>query len=287
MTYVVAGVSGNTGRIAAEALLAQGKEVRVLVRDPSKGHEWEKRGAQVAVADLADVAGVTRALQGAVAAYLLVPPTFTAKDFLAYQRGVSDALTEAIQAAALPHVVILSSIGAHLPEGTGPIRGLHYLENKLRKLPQTQSTFLRAAYFMENIASSLSLLDQGLYPSFSPADVAFDMVATRDIGAAAAQLLVEGAKATSVVDIAGPKRSPNDVANVLSAILGKPIHVAEAPVSTMAATLSGFGMPADLAGLYQEMTEGMLSGKVASEPGHRKIAGTTDLEAVLRPLLKR
>ena len=43
--YVVAGVSGHTGKVAAETLLAQGKSVRVLVRDPAKGEPWRARRA--------------------------------------------------------------------------------------------------------------------------------------------------------------------------------------------------------------------------------------------------
>jgi uncharacterized protein YbjT (DUF2867 family) len=290
MTYVVAGVTGNTGKVVAETLLAQGKSVRVIVREASKGVAWAKRGAAVAVADLSDAAAVAQALDGASGAYLLVPPTFQAPNFRAYQDRISDALVSALQQKQTPHVVVLSSVGAHLPAGNGPIQGIHYLEQRLRPLTGTHSTFLRAAYFMENVAGSFGLLDKGLFPSFTPADYAFPMVATLDIGRAAASLLLEGPPSkggASVVDIAGPSRSPSDVARALSTILGKPIQVAEAPVSSAAATLTGFGFPPDLAALYQEMIEGMSSGLVSAEPGHRKITGSTDLEAVIRPLLQK
>ena len=77
----------------------------------------------------------------------------------------------------------------------------------------------------------------------------------------------------------------NDVAAALSAITGKTINVHEAPVNAMAATLAGFGMPAEVAGMFQEMNEGLLSGHVAFEGGHRRVQGTTSLETVLRGLL--
>ena len=52
MDYVIAGVSGNTGSVAAAALLDAGAKVRVVVRDAAKGAPWKARGAEVAVADL-------------------------------------------------------------------------------------------------------------------------------------------------------------------------------------------------------------------------------------------
>src|ERR1700733_11448616 len=72
--FAVAGVSGHTGKVVAEALLAQNKPVRVIVRDAAKGEAWKKRGAEVAVADLDDADGLTKAPPGARPAYLLIPP---------------------------------------------------------------------------------------------------------------------------------------------------------------------------------------------------------------------
>jgi uncharacterized protein YbjT (DUF2867 family) len=285
MTYVVAGVSGQTGRVVAETLLAQGKSVRVIVRDAAKGQPWQAKGASVAVADLGDAAGLSQALRGAEGAYLLIPPNMATPKFTAYQHATADSIVAALQATEVPHVVLLSSIAAHRPDGTGPIKGMYYAEAKLRSLQNTRSTFLRASYFMENLGASLSQLGQGLLTSFIPGDYSFEMVATADIGAAAAGLLVEGASKTNVVDLAGPRRSFNDVAAVLSKLLGKPIQVAVAPTSVIATTFQSFGFQPELANLYQEMIEGMLSGHVAFEPGQRKLTGPTDLEPVLKKLL--
>ena len=91
MSIVVAGVSGNTGKIVAESLLQQKRAVKVVVRDPAKGEPWKAKGAEVAVADLGDAAALGRALKGADGAYLLIPPTFAAPDFAAYQDRVFGA----------------------------------------------------------------------------------------------------------------------------------------------------------------------------------------------------
>lgn len=286
MTFVITGVSGHTGSVAADTLLAAGHRVRVVVRDRAKAERFAARGAEVAIADLGDSGALAAAFAGAEGAYVLVPPNYAAADFRAYQHATADAIAAAAEQAKLPHLVLLSSVAAHHPAGTGPIAGLNYAEKVLRKLPVTRSTFVRAAYFMENLGGSLSMLDQGLVPSFTPATLAFDMIATADIGKLVASLLVEGATATNVVDIAGPSKvSSADVARALSSITGKTITVAEAPLDAMVPTLTGFGLPAGVAELYREMTAGIISGHVAFEPGHRRVTGSTTVDDVLRQLL--
>src|SRR5687767_9952700 len=129
---VVAGVSGHVGSVAARTLIAEGKKVRVLVRDAAKGDSWKDQ-AEVAVAALEDRAALTRALSGADGAFFLLPANFAAPDFRAYQRTLGDNIAAAVADSRVPHVALLSSIGADQSEGTGPILGLHWAENALRK----------------------------------------------------------------------------------------------------------------------------------------------------------
>jgi uncharacterized protein YbjT (DUF2867 family) len=285
MTFVIAGVTGNTGKAAAEALLAKKESVRVVVRDAAKGEAWKAKGAEVAVADLLDPASLGRALAGAKGAYLLVPPSMTEPQFRAYQDRTADALALAVKRSEVPHVVLLSSVGAQHAAGTGPIAALHRVEKLLSEIAGTKLTALRAAYFMENLGGSLAMLGQGVLPSFLPNDFAFDMIAAADIGRVAAELLLEGTAAPGVVELGGPVRSMADAAAALSKILGKPIAVHEAPVEAMAATLAGFGMSQEIAGMFQEMTGAILRGHVAFEGGHRRVQGTTPLETVVQGLV--
>ncbi|MBK6918985.1 MAG: NmrA family NAD(P)-binding protein [Deltaproteobacteria bacterium] len=286
MTFVITGVSGNTGGVVADTLLAQGQRVRVVVREREKAARFAAHGAEVAVADLGDTRALAAAFAGARAAYVLVPPNLAAADTRAHQRATSDSIAAALREARVPHAVLLSSIGAQHPAGTGPIAGLHHTEALLRALPDTRASFIRAAYFMENLGGSLGLLDQGLLPSFMPASLAIEMVATVDIGKLAAQTLVEGTAATQVIELAGPSKvSMADVAAAASKRLGKPITVAEAPTEAVVPTLTGFGMPADLAAMYREMIEGLIAGHVAYEGGHRTSRGATTVDTVLGALL--
>ncbi len=285
MSYVIAGVSGNTGKAAAQALLNAGKGVRVLVRDEAKGKTWKDQGADVAVADLTNANAVGKALRGAEGAYLLLPPNYQVEDFRAHQDRTTAALAQAVVESGVPHVVLLSSAGAELPSGTGPIAGLHVAEKVLSENKATRFTFLRAGLFMENFATSLGLLDQGLLPSFLPADLPLDYVATQDIGALAAQLLVEGTDRNQVVELGGPARTTRDAAEVLSKLLGRAIAVHEAPFEAVVPTLTGAGMSANLAGLYEEMLRAIAGGRVKFGGGHRRLEGKTSLETVLEGLV--
>jgi uncharacterized protein YbjT (DUF2867 family) len=74
--FIVLGASGNTGKVVAETLLTQKKEVRVVLRDAAKGQAWKEAGADVSIADVEDGAALKRAFSGAEGAYVLLPPNF-------------------------------------------------------------------------------------------------------------------------------------------------------------------------------------------------------------------
>lgn len=288
--YVVAGVSGNTGKVAAETLLQSGKQVRVLVRDAKKGEPWRAKGAEVAVADVGDLASLTRALEGAEGAYLLLPPNHAAADVLADNAARTKIIGQAVAASGVPHVVFLSSIAAHQPDGTGPIRGVRHAEIELPKLaPKAKFTWVRAAYFIENVGSVVGVAKaDGVLPSmFDPAK-RIPMVATRDIGRVAANALIEGARAgrDAIIELDGPREvSFDDLAGELSTLLGKRVATVRVPREGVKGALVGAGLPEDVARLYDEMTAGIDSGRVVFEgKGARVVHGTVEPVEVLRGL---
>jgi uncharacterized protein YbjT (DUF2867 family) len=289
--YAIAGVTGHVGAVAAETLLAQGKQVRVIVRDAAKGAAWAKRGAEVVVATFGDAAALSSALTGVEGAFLLLPPAAApagsraALDPLAESAAVSAALAAAIRAAKLPHVVLLSSIGAQHATGTGPIRGLHVAERDF-SATGAAVTAVRPAYFQENWGSSLGALAQGVLPTFIPAAQRFAQVATADIGKAIAGALVEGGRGVQVIELAGPREySANDVAAELAKLTGKPVVAQEAPLTAVVPTFATFGIPPASAELYREMYEGIANGQVDHEGGHRQVRGTTEIAVTLATLL--
>jgi uncharacterized protein YbjT (DUF2867 family) len=288
--YAITGVTGHTGSVVAKTLLASGKKVRVVVRDAKKGEEWKAQGAEVAVADLLDSVALTRAFAGTEGAYVLLPPNPTAKDPLAEMATLTASIASAVHASGIPHVVLLSSIGAQHADGTGPIRALHHAELALEETG-AGFTAVRAAYFQDNWGASLGTLESGTVYSFVPTALAFPQVATPDIGRAAAAALVEGAPRgeARVIELSGPRDvSGDDVARALTSITGKPVSVAAAPLDAVVPTFTGFGMSMGVAELYREMYEGVLNGRVAFEGGStRALRGKVGIEETLKTLLGR
>jgi len=285
--YVVAGVSGRTGRAAAESLLERGRPVRVIVRDPEKGEEWRRRGAEVAIASLDDAAAVSRAMSGAEGAYLLVPPAYGDADVLGRQGEVTDALAEAVRSTGVPHVVLLSSVGGQHESGTGLILALRRAERAMRDAAK-RLTILRASYFIENWAPVLSeAREKGVLPTFLTPDRRIPMIATRDIGRAAARALAEAPAASRILGLAGPREwSPADVAGELGAILEREVRLLPLPVEAAAPAMQSVGMSPGAAALYQEMIEGLNSGRVAFDrPPDDDWRGTLGIADVLGPML--
>lgn len=285
--YAVTGVTGNTGRVVAETLLSQGEKVRVIVRSADKGEAFAARGAEVAVADLGDIDALARALEGVAGAYLLIPPNMAVPDFRAYQLDLGAKVAASVRKARVPHVVFLSSVGADLEQGTGPIAGLNPAEKALGAIEGTALTTLRAGYFLENVAGSFGGLAHGVLPTFFPADFPIDMITTVDIGRVAAEALRQGPQAAGIVELGGPGVTMNDVADAIGEVTGARPHVVTSPVDTMAATLVGYGVPAGVAGLYEEMTGAILAGQVAYRGVGRRRERQVGLVETLRGLLGR
>ena len=149
------GASGNTGGAAAAHLLGSGKKVRVVGRKREKLAALAKAGAESCVGDIENAGFVREALSGAEGAYVLIPPNMATDDFRAYQARLVETLAGGIEAAKVGHVVLLSSLGAHHAEGTGPIVALHHFEERLKKIAGLSALFLRAGFFMENVLMGL------------------------------------------------------------------------------------------------------------------------------------
>lgn len=282
--YVVFGVTGNTGKVVADTLLSQKLPVRVVVRDAAKGAAWKAKGAEVAVASVDDAVAVEAAMKGATGAYVLLPPDYASTTNIADKVRQVDALVRAIPASGVRHVVLLSSIGAQHADGTGPIKSLFDAEKRLGALG-VPTTFLRAPYFMENWASVLApaKAEGKLYATF---EKRIPMIATKDIGAAAAGLLVEGGTGVQVVHLHGPAEyAPSDVAATLARLLSRDVTPVLIPREHRVGALSAAGLTADLAELFAEMGTGIDEGLVAFDAGARDVRGATTLEEVLRGLL--
>lgn len=284
--YAVAGVTGNTGKAVAETLHAKGQPLRVIVRHEAKGASWKARGAEVAVASVDDEAALTRALSGVKGAYLLLPPDPASTDFVGSRAKMVDAIGRAAVKAGVPHLVLLSSIGAQIPKGTGPIAALYHAERSFEKLG-VATTFVRASYFLENYGGVIPAAKKdGVLPSFLPAKRSHSVVTTTEIGRTAAQALLDGPRGRRIIELSGPSDvTPADVAAALAELLGRTVNVVEAPLDAVVPTFMSFGMSQQMAELYREMYDAFIAGRLAWEGTGERIRGSIGVKEGLRAML--
>jgi uncharacterized protein YbjT (DUF2867 family) len=190
--YAITGATGNIGSKIADILLARGEKVRLISRDAARLQQYVERGAEPAVGSLTDVKFLTDTFRGAKAVFAMIPPNYGAQDFRAYQNIVGISTATAIVNAGVTHVVNLSSQGADLPRGTGPILGLRDQEERLNELRDANVLHLRCTYFMENLLANVPFIhEHGFAGSAIRGDQKIAMIATRDIADRAAWHLLE------------------------------------------------------------------------------------------------
>jgi uncharacterized protein YbjT (DUF2867 family) len=284
--YVVIGATGHTGSIVAERLLAKREKVRAVGRDPRKLDRLKQQGAEAFIGDVTDANAMARAFSGAEAGYLMVPPNMSSPNVLAHTERVNDALAGALEKNGVRYAVALSSIGADKADKTGPVVGLRSLEQKLEAVPGLNAIFLRAGYFMENILPQVGIIQQlGKMVGPVRSDLALPMIATRDIGAAAGELLARR-------DFQGRQRRElhgardityAQVAKVIGAAIGKPdLAYQQLPAAQIKPALTQMGMSPNMADLLVEMSDALNSGHMrALEPRSAQNTTPTTIETFI------
>jgi uncharacterized protein YbjT (DUF2867 family) len=191
MTTVAAvGSTGQVGGETARLLLARGVRVRALGRNPEKLQALAALGAEPHSPDCHDARALAQVFRGADGVFVMIPPGHDHPDPRAHQREAADAMAAALQVARARHAVTLSSLGADQPQGTGPILGLRLMEERLNQVPGLNLVHLRAGFFFENLLAGIGQIrTAGIHGGLIAPDVEMAMVATRDIGSVAADLL--------------------------------------------------------------------------------------------------
>jgi uncharacterized protein YbjT (DUF2867 family) len=282
-TYVILEASGNTGSIVANSLLSEGKKVRVVGRDVERLQRFARKGAEAFTAEINDAAALTKAFHRAHAAYLLLPPITSRED----QERESDAIAKAAKDSGLRYAVYLSSYGAHVPDGTGPIAGLHSSEQKLNAIADLNVLHLRAAYFMENNLAAIGMIQgMGIFGHALLPDLKMPMIATRDVGDYAAQRLLDldfSGKQTR--ELLGERDlSMTEATAALARGIGKPdLRYQQFPYDQMQQALTQTGFSAKKAAVYIEMFQAINTGVVAAqEPRSPENTTPTSFEIFVR-----
>ncbi|MCL5965641.1 MAG: NmrA family NAD(P)-binding protein [Deltaproteobacteria bacterium] len=264
--FVICGSTGNVGSKIVGTLIAAGEPVRVMSREKVRLGPFAAKGAEPWPGDIGDPAFLEKAFAGARAVFAMIPPKYDAPDLRGYQTRVADALVSALGKARVPRVVTLSSVGAHLSEGTGPILGLHDLESKMERLRDAAVVHLRPTYFMENHLWSIPVIRSlGVNGSPIRPDVPIPMVATKDIADVAARLFLEETFTGHAVRyLLGPRDlTMVEATGILGRAIGKPdLRYVQFPEEEARKAMTGMGMSRSAVDAMIEMERGFNAGKV-------------------------
>jgi uncharacterized protein YbjT (DUF2867 family) len=277
-TIAVMGASGNVGSKITEQLLAGGHTVRAIGRSAGKLAGAKARGAEILLGDAADASFLSRAFSGADGAFTMQPSNPAAADLVAEQDRDGEAIVTAATQSGVRHLVALSSVGAEVPGGTGPISGLGRQEQRLKRLAGVNVLVLRPGYFFENFLASLGLIrHEGINGAGAAGPTTIPMIATRDIAAfAAGALAARDWTGFKVQELLGPRDlSYDEATRILGAAIGKPdLAYVQFPSADYSAALQQAGLSKSVADLYAEMEKSFDDGIVKSVEG-RTTANTT------------
>jgi uncharacterized protein YbjT (DUF2867 family) len=262
MKITLTGSLGNIGKPLAEILIKNGHNVTVISSDAKKQSIIEGLGAKAAIGSVSDIEFLTKAFQGADAIYTMVPPDFGVANYRQYVAQTGKNYQEAIKASGVKRVVNLSSIGAHLSGHTGPIAGLHDVEQTLNQLEHVAVKHLRAGFFYVNLFFDINLIKhQGIMGNNYGQEAKLIMVHPRDIAEAAAQELQGSFKGKSHRYVISDERGISQMVKELGASVGKPeLPWVQFTDEEALAGMAAAGMPQALASAYVEMGRAIGSG---------------------------
>jgi uncharacterized protein YbjT (DUF2867 family) len=274
--FLVMGITGKAGGATAKHLLAQGKEVRALVRNREKAANWANQGVELVDGDWNNAAAIERALKGVEGAFVMLPAVWAPSPDFKEAKGVIANYVEALTKAAPPRVVALSSMGANRTSGLGMITALSLLEQAFRKLT-SPTAFVRAGGFFENFLYGLHVAQGGTLPVYyDPTDRKSTMVATNDIGAEVATLLTGPAWSGQRVIELGSMVSADEVAAQLGDVMQRKVRAFAVPRAEWPAAFEQFGIPKGQTGPAEAVFEAVNAGWMdLGVAGTEHVAGTT------------
>jgi uncharacterized protein YbjT (DUF2867 family) len=226
---LVTGATGTQGGAVARALLARGRPVRVLTRDPAKpaARELAELGAEVVAGDFDDPGSLRRAATGTSAVFAM--GTFEISPEVETRQAI--ALIDAAAEAGTGHVLYTSVAGALDGTGIPHFESKAEVERHLAGL-DLASTVIAPAAFLENVTApwSAPLLAQGQYAFALPAELPLQQVAIADLAEFAVLVLTNPGRFTGQrIELASVEHTGTEVAAVLGRALGREVSYVETP----------------------------------------------------------
>ena len=289
--FVVTTPTGLIGHQVVHNLLDSDEPIRVIARDPSRLPAHTRERVEVVQGSHGDLDVVTRAFVGADSVFWLVPPDPHAECVEAAYVGFSRPACDAFKNQGVKRVVGVSAVGRGTPWAASA--GLVTASLAMDDLIASTGVSYRALTmpsFMDNLLRQVeSIKNQGMFSLPISGDLKQPSCATRDIASTAAKLLLDHSwSGVSSVPVLGPEDlSYNDMAQIMSEVLGKPVRFQEITRETFKARLLQRGMSEAMAQGNLDMWIAYNQGLDSAEPRTPESTTPTSFrqwcEEVLKP----
>jgi uncharacterized protein YbjT (DUF2867 family) len=243
---VITTPTGQIGRQVLENLLDSGEHLRLVARDLSGIPADTRQRAEVIEGSHGDPAVVDRAFDGVNAVFWLTPPDPHAESVETAFTGFTRPAAEAFRKHGIKRVVGVSALGRGTPWAAhaGYVTGSLAMDDLIASTGVAYRALTNPS-FMDNIARQAGTIkNQGMFFSPVGGDRKLPAVATRDIAAAASRLLLDDSwHGAGEVPLLGPEDlSFNDMAGIISEVLGKHVRFQQITFEAYKDRFVGFGM---------------------------------------------
>ncbi len=265
---VVTTPTGNIGQGVLRGLLAANEAVRVIARDPSRLIPEAHNRVEAIQGSSDDTAVLAKSLAGADTLFWAVPQSNVQTDIREYYLAFTRPLIAALRAQPVARIVAVSSGGRGRAKNAGPISALHAMEELIES---TGIPFraLRNGSFMENLLWQVEAIKhRGAFFYPLGGDIALPTCAARDIAASAVRLLRDRTwTGQGGLAVQGPADlSFNDMARIMTEVLGKPVRFQEVPAAAYKASLMQHGSSEAFAQSMLDMFAEVAGGLYRAEP---------------------
>jgi len=287
---VITTPTGAIGHQVLEHVVRSKEPIRVIVRDPSRLPSHIRQRIDVVQGSHGEAAVVNKAFAGADAVFWLVPPDPRAKTVDAAYVDFTRPACAAFKAQGVKRVVGISALGRGTPAAAHA--GLVTASLKMDDLIASAGVHYRAVTnpsFMDNLLRQVELIkSQGIFSLPISGDLKQPSASTRDIAATAAKLLLDQSwSGVGSVPVLGPEDiSYNDMATMMSEVLGKPVRFQEIPGDAFKAGLLQRGMSEAMAQATLDMWIAYGRGLDTAEPRTPQSTTPTSFRQWCKEVLK-
>lgn len=226
MKITITGSLGNISKPLAKALIKEGHQITVIASSSERKSEIENLGAQAAIGSVNDINFLTQTFTGADAVYCMIPRAnyFDQNlDLDAFTRTIGNNYAEAISKSGVKRVVFLSSIGAHLEQGSGIIQRYNEIEAVLNRLSNVSITFMRPTSFYYNLLAYIPMIkNQRVIAANYGADQLIPWVSPNDIAKAIAEELTTPLDGKKIRYVASEEVTGDQTTKILGDVIGNP-----------------------------------------------------------------